>query len=75
MHTQPLYRLHGFVTRDGDGRAKTNAYIKGGTLGMDGKPLDIGMDIFHRGLCLPSDINMTPEQQDILIEIIKHCFD
>ena len=42
---------------------------------MDGKPLDIGMDIFHRGLCLPSDINMTPEQQDILIEIIKHCFD
>ena len=75
MHAQPLYRLHGFVTREGDGRAKTNAYINGGTLGKDGKPLDIGMDIFHRGLCLPSDIAMTPEQQDIVIEIIKHCFD
>ena len=75
MHAQPLYRLHGFVTREGDGRAKTNAYIKGGTLGKDGKPLDVGMDIFHRGLCLPSDINMTAEQQDIVIEIIKRCFD
>lgn len=75
MHAQPLYRLHGFVTREGDGRAKTNAYIKGGTLGKDGKLLDIGMDIFHRGLCLPSDIAMTLEQQDIVIEIVKRCFD
>ena len=70
-----MYRMHGFVTRDGDGRSKTNAYIKGGTLGKDGKPLDIGMDIFHRGLCLPSDIAMTPEQQGLVIEIVKSCFE
>ena len=31
-------------------------------------------DIFHRGLCLPSDIKMTPEIQDQIIEIIKSCF-
>lgn len=74
MHMQPIFRNHEFVTRDGDGRAKTNAYISGGTLGKDGKPLDVGMDIFHRGLCLPSDNKMTPEQQDIIIEIIKRCF-
>ena len=74
MHMQPIFRNHEFVTRDGDGRAKTNAYIRGGTLGKDGKPLDVGMDIFHRGLCLPSDNKMTPEQQDIIIEIIKRCF-
>lgn len=74
MHAQPLYRLHGFVTREGDGRAKTNAYISGGALGKDGKPLDVGMDIFHRGLCLPSDNKMTAEQQDIVIEIVKSCF-
>lgn len=48
MHMQPIYRNNPFITRDGDGRAKTNAYIKGGTLGKDGKPLDVGMDIFHR---------------------------
>ena len=71
MHAQPLYRLHGFVTREGDGRAKTNAYIKGGTLGKDGKPLDVGMDIFHRGLCLPSDINMTAEQQDMVMKLLS----
>ena len=75
MHMQPIYRMNGFVTREGNGRAKTNAYISGGSVGKDGKPLDVGMDIFHRGLCLPSDNKMTPEQQDRIIEVIKACFD
>lgn len=74
MHSQPIYRNNGFVTREGDGRAKTNAYISGGSVGKDGNPLDVGMDIFHRGLCLPSDNKMTPEQQDVIIEIIHRCF-
>lgn len=74
MHMQPIYRNNGFVTRYGNGRAQTNAYIEGGKIGKDGLPLDIGMDIFERGLCLPSDNKMTPEQQDIVIEIIKGCF-
>lgn len=75
MHMQPIYRMNGFVTREGSGRAKTNAYIAGGTVGKDGKPLDVGMDIFHRGLCLPSDNKMTAEEQDRVIEIIKRCFE
>lgn len=75
MHMQPIFRMNEFVTREGDGRSKTNAYISGGTVGRDGKPLDVGMDIFHRGLCLPSDNKMTPEQQDKIIEIIWACFE
>ena len=75
MHMQPIYRNHIFITREGDGRAKTNAYIQGGTLGKDGRPLDVGMDIFQRGLCLPSDNKMTPEQQDMIIEMIRSCFE
>ena len=75
MHMQPIYRMHAFVTREGNGRAKTNAYISGGTLGKDGQPLDVGMDIFHRGLCLPSDNKMTPQQQEIIIETVKKCFE
>ena len=74
MHMQPIYRLNAFITREGDGRAKTNAYINGGVTGIDGKPLDVGMDIFNRGLCLPSDINMTPQQQDTIIRVVKKCF-
>lgn len=31
-------------------------------------------DIFARGLCLPSDIKMTEEEQDFVIEAIKSCF-
>ena len=74
MHMQPIYRMNGFVTREGDGRAKTNAYISYGTIGIDGNPLDVGMDIFDRGLCLPSDNKMTVEQQARIIEAIKSCF-
>ena len=74
MHMQPIYRMNGFVTREGNGRAKTNAYIRGETLGKDGKPLDVGMDIFQRGLCLPSDNKMTTEEQDIVIKLVKGCF-
>lgn len=75
MHMQPIYRMNGFVTREGNGRAKTNAYISGGAKGADGKALDVGMDIFHRGLCLPSDNKMTAEEQDVIIELIRRCFE
>ncbi|MBR1670939.1 MAG: DegT/DnrJ/EryC1/StrS family aminotransferase [Butyrivibrio sp.] len=68
MHMQPIYRMHAFVTRDGSGRARSNAYIDEGAVS------DIGMDIFDRGLCLPSDNKMTPDQQDMIIEIVKRCF-
>lgn len=75
MHMQPIYRMNGFVTREGNGRAKTNAYIAGEAVGKDGNPLDIGMDIFQRGLCLPSDNKMTEEQQERIIELIRACFE
>ena len=34
----------------------------------------VGEDIFARGLCLPSDIKMTEEEQDYVIAHIKSCF-
>ena len=74
MHMQPIFRMNAFVTREGDGRGKTNAYIAGGTKGKDDLPLDIGMDIFNRGLCLPSDNKMTPEEQNRIIAVIRACF-
>ena len=68
MHMQPVYRLNPFVTAQGDGRASTNAYIAGGVK-------NVGEDIFARGLCLPSDNKMTEEQQDIIIKIVRACFE
>ena len=67
MHMQPIYRTNPFVTVEGNGRGRTNAYIKG-------SGVDVGADIFRRGLCLPSDNKMTEEQQDRIIEIIHRCF-
>lgn len=75
MHMQPRFRMNDFVTREGNGRGLTNAYAEGGVLGADGKALDVGMDIFHRGLCLPSDNKMTVAEQDIVIEIVRSCFE
>lgn len=75
MHLQPIFRMNHFVTREGNGRCLTNAYIAGGSMGEDGNPLDVGADIFQRGLCLPSDNKMTSEQQDVIIETVRKCFD
>lgn len=68
MHMQPVFRNNDFITKNGSGRAKTNAYIAG-------EIEDVGMDIFRRGLCLPSDNKMTPEEQDIIIKLIHNCFE
>lgn len=68
MHIQPIFRMNGFVTREGNGRARTNAYIAG-------SGADVGMDLFARGLCLPSDNKMTEDEQEKVIEIIRACLE
>lgn len=69
MHMQPLYRMNEFITKEGSGRASSNAYIK------ENEVSGVSTDIFNRGLCLPSDNKMTPEQQDVITELIKRCFE
>ncbi len=67
MHLQPIFRMNDFITKSGSARAKTNAYIAGSVK-------DTSLDIFNRGLCLPSDNKMTPAEQDQIIAIIHECF-
>ena len=67
MHMQPIYRTNPFITAEGNGRARSNAYISG-------KGQDVGEDLYRRGLCLPSDNKMTAEQQEVIIEVVKRCF-
>jgi len=68
MSMQPIYKMNEFVTREGSGRCTAN-------LNNDKCMNIVGADIFQRGLCLPSDIKMTPDEQDTIIEIIKSCFE
>ena len=63
MHMQPLYRMNGFVTRQGKSDVRT--FDQG---------IDVGADIFQRGLCLPSDNKMTAEEQEKIIQIVRSCF-
>ena len=66
---QSIYRNNGFVTRKGSGRGCSNAYTECDDV------LDVGADIFNRGVCLPSDIKMSDREQERIIEIIRGCFD
>ena len=66
MHN--IYKNNGFVTVKGPGRGCSNAYIDEET------DFDVGADIFDRGVCLPSDIKMSREEQERIIEIIRRCF-
>lgn len=68
MHMQPIYMNHPFITVEGNGRGRSNAYID------KKKNVDVGADIFARGLCLPSDNKMKADEQDRVIEIIHQCF-
>ena len=67
MHAQPIYRNNPFITVNGSGRGQSDAYIASDMT-------DVGMDIFERGLCLPSDNKMTKEEQDRIIEVVRACF-
>lgn len=69
MHAQPIYLNHDFINRQGSGRGQSNAYID------EGEVLDVGIDIFRRGLCLPSDNKMTAEEQERIIEVIHRAFE
>lgn len=68
MHMQPIYNMNSFVTANGLGKTAGHEEVNGT------ETIDVGDDIFERGLCLPSDNKMTIEQQDVIIEIIKRCF-
>ena len=68
MHLQPIYRMNSFITKDGKIKTGSNGDI------TDTNEIDIGADIFNRGLCLPSDNKMTKEDQAIIIDIIHRCF-
>lgn len=68
MHLQPMYRTNDFVMVNGLGRGNSDAYME------YNKSREVTVDIFNRGLCLPSDIKISAEQQKIIIELIHRCF-
>jgi dTDP-4-amino-4,6-dideoxygalactose transaminase len=68
MHLQPIYRFHNFVTKTTQSRARM--YSTPGEVHTD-----VGADIFKRGLCLPSDNKLTPEEIAKISDIIHRCFE
>lgn len=77
MHMQPMYKNHPFVSAPiASSSQNVIANPSQNVIASEAKQsiADVGADIFARGLCLPSDNKMTPEQQDAIIEIIKECF-
>lgn len=50
-------------------------YRSNGFVRVSDDAVAVGADIFARGVCLPSDIKMTEDQQDRIIEVIARCFE
>ena len=68
MHLQMLYRHCDLIGRNGSLRDSSYHAL----------PFDlraVGADIFARGLCLPSDNKMPKETQDVIIEVVRRCFE
>lgn len=68
MHMQPMYRNHEFISVDGARRL-----FDGGCNRMM-EWADESRDLFGQCVCLPSDIEMTEEEQERIIEIIYACY-
>ncbi len=67
MHLQPFFGKYDFISTEGSNKSSiTDSFAE--------KRKDVSADIFRRGICLPSDIKMTVEEQEIIIKIIISCF-
>lgn len=70
MHMQPLYGSHDQITLDGSRRTGEDFYMEAFSVRQNESAY-----IFKRGLCLPSDIKMTEEEQERVIDIIYASYD
>ena len=66
MHMQPIYKNCEVITA-------FSKVVNGKIDNHSG--VIVGEDIFERGLCLPSDNKMTKEEQEVIIKIIRSCFE
>lgn len=66
LHQQPVYSQYDFVTAASN--LKKDPELRTGFKAVSNF-------VFHHGLCLPSDIKMTEEEQDRIIQVIKACFE
>ena len=69
MHLQLIYRNNVFITTQSVNRRRSNVYIDEGAI------TDNGRWLFKHGLYLPSDNKMIDDQVDLIIKIVKRCFD
>ena len=68
MHMQTIYFNNDLIGRNGSLR-DPSCHARP----FAGKA--VGADIFARGLCLPSDNKMPKETQDVIIEVVRRCFE
>ncbi|MCG6537291.1 MAG: DegT/DnrJ/EryC1/StrS family aminotransferase, partial [Syntrophales bacterium LBB04] len=65
MHLQPVFRIKG-QNRKVKAQSKSKAAYKAKVMGGD-----VAEDLFNRGLCLPSGTQLTEEDLDRIIRIIR----
>ena len=70
MHMQPVFRSHEQITLDGGRRTYEQFYMDSFLIrGNESEAL------FKRGVCLPSDVRMTEEEQERVIDMVYAGFE
>ena len=69
MHLQPVFADCDFVTEKEFKNDVAKGCVEAGSIAS------VSEDIFNRGFCLPSDIKNTEEDMELIISIIRKCFD
>ncbi|MCI8732653.1 MAG: hypothetical protein HFH57_16455 [Lachnospiraceae bacterium] len=70
MHMQPVFRSHEQITLDGGRRTYEQFYMDSFLIrGNESEAL------FKRGVCLPSDVRMTEEEQERVMDVVWGGFD
>ena len=70
MSMQPVFRNNEHFTLDGAWRRYEDFYADNYVLRCDR-----AKEYFERGICLPSDVSMTDEEQGKIIDIVHACYD
>ena len=62
------FQIFSKIIRKAELKCKENDFIS-----VNAKP--VNEDIFKRGICLPSDIKMTAEEQQMVIAAVRELFE
>ena len=74
LHMQPIFRNCDQITLDGSRMEWEKGKREGAKQEEFWVRSNESADVFRKGICLPSDVRMTEEEQERVVEIVWSCY-